>query len=98
MKPTDPAFEPAITGLMSELSEHIREETDDLPALETYLGTGETEKLAERFHRTKLFVPTRYELSSPCGGRRQFLTNVLLIGPGAIRLPRTDLLPRLLLA
>jgi hypothetical protein len=60
MSTNDPEFEPTIKALMADLSKHIEEEErDDLPALEKALGTGETEKLAESFGRTKMFIPTR---------------------------------------
>jgi hypothetical protein len=60
MSTSDPEFEPTIKELMVNLSKHIEEEErDDLPALEKYLDAVETQKLAEKFGRTKMFVPTR---------------------------------------
>ena len=60
MSTSDPEFEPTIKGLMADLSKHIEEEErDDLPALEKHLPTDETQKLAEKFGRTKKFIPTR---------------------------------------
>jgi len=66
LSPSDSEFEPTIKGLMAELSKHIEEEErDDLPALEKYLDADETQTLAEKFGRTKMFVPTRSHPSAP---------------------------------
>lgn len=69
MKPSDQDFKPTLQSLMNELSQHIREEEEgDLPALEEALageGTGESEKMATSFGRTKMFVPTRSHPSAP---------------------------------
>jgi hypothetical protein len=69
MQPSDSDFKATLESLMSELSQHIREEEEgDLPALEKALadmGTGESEKIATSFGRTKMFVPTRSHPSAP---------------------------------
>jgi hypothetical protein len=58
--PNDPDFGPTIEDLMSQLRQHIKEEEqDDLPALENALPAGESETLAKKFDRTKMFTPTR---------------------------------------
>ena len=69
MKPSDQDFKPTLQSLMDELSQHMREEEEnELPALEEALageGTGESEKMATSFGRTKMFVPTRSHPSAP---------------------------------
>ena len=64
MDSTHPQYVPKIKELMTELSDHIKEEgQDDLPALEAVLkqadNQGTSESLAKRFDRTKAFVPSR---------------------------------------
>jgi len=62
MKPDDPDFEPTLKSLMSELTQHMKEEErDDLPALEKTMQKADSEELANSFNRTKAFVPTRYD-------------------------------------
>lgn len=66
MKPTDDAFESTIKGLMSELSEHIKEEeADDLPKLEDAISAEDSEVLSKSFGRTKIFIPSRSHPSAP---------------------------------
>ncbi|EAS33708.3 HHE domain-containing protein [Coccidioides immitis RS] len=66
MEPTEPNFIPTIKSLMSNLSEHIKEEeAEDLPALEEALSTEESDELEKSFGRTKMFVPTRSHPSAP---------------------------------
>ena len=50
---------------MEDLVEHIKEENDDLPALEKAIATAESESLAKSFKRTKAFVPSRSHPSAP---------------------------------
>ncbi|KAJ9484560.1 hypothetical protein VN97_g8810 [Penicillium thymicola] len=66
MKPSDPLFQPTITALMQDLSEHIKEEeSQDLPKLEDALAPEESENLSRSFGRTKMFVPSRSHPSAP---------------------------------
>ncbi|KAL4805672.1 hemerythrin HHE cation binding domain-containing protein [Aspergillus unguis] len=66
MKASDPEFESTIKELMSNLSEHIKEEeADDLPKLEDAISSEESEKLHTSFGRTKMFVPSRSHPSAP---------------------------------
>lgn len=66
LSPDSSEFEPTIKKLMSELTEHIKkEEEDDLTALERHLPSGESERLATSFQRTKMFVPTRSHPAAP---------------------------------
>jgi len=66
LKPDDADFEPTIKTLMSNLSQHIKEEEqDDLPALEKALTDDESESVAKSFSRTKMFVPTRSHPNAP---------------------------------
>ncbi|KAJ4359003.1 hypothetical protein N0V95_002538 [Ascochyta clinopodiicola] len=64
MSARDPKYIPQLEELYTHLEHHIKEEeNDDLPALEQALATegnrSSTEKLAKRFSRTKMFVPSR---------------------------------------
>ncbi|PSN72447.1 HHE domain-containing protein [Corynespora cassiicola Philippines] len=79
MKSTDPNYVPKIKKLMTDLSEHIKdEEQDDLPALETALSKGDnqgvSESLAKNFGRTKAFVPSR---SHPSAGENPPFESVM---------------------
>jgi hypothetical protein len=66
MKPTDPDFESTLKSLMSDLSQHIKEEeSTDLPKLEDAISEAESEKLSKSFGRTKMFVPSRSHPSAP---------------------------------
>lgn len=66
LQPTHAEFEPKLKSLMSILSEHIREEEkQDLPALEKVLQKSDSEEMANSFHRTKKFVPTRSHPNAP---------------------------------
>ncbi|KAI9370183.1 hemerythrin HHE cation binding domain-containing protein [Aspergillus egyptiacus] len=66
MKPDNPEFEPTIKTIMSDLSEHIKEEeANDLPKLEDAITAEESEKLSKSFGRTKMFVPSRSHPSAP---------------------------------
>ena len=57
---------PTLEKLYKDLDKHIREEEDhDLPALEEALPSGESEKVAKSFERTKMFIPTRSHPSAP---------------------------------
>ncbi|KAK3988745.1 hypothetical protein QBC44DRAFT_328829 [Cladorrhinum sp. PSN332] len=66
MKAEDPQFDAKIDELWSVLQQHIlEEERDDLPVLEAAIDERESEGLAKKFDRTKLFVPTQ---SHPAAG------------------------------
>ncbi|KZF22966.1 hypothetical protein L228DRAFT_238856 [Xylona heveae TC161] len=69
LKANDPDFIPTLKSLMSDLSEHIKEEErDDLPGLENALASSQdqmSEDLVKSFERTKLLVPTRSHPSAP---------------------------------
>jgi hypothetical protein len=71
MKPSDSDYIPKLKALMSELSEHIKEEeNDDLPGLEKAIASSDkkdSEDLAKSFGRTKMFVPSR---SHPSAGEK----------------------------
>jgi len=61
-----PEFLPTIKALMSDLSEHMREEEEhDLIALDSGLNAADAEALAKTFGRTKMFVPSRSHPSVP---------------------------------
>jgi hypothetical protein len=66
MKASDPDFIPTIKSLMSDLSQHIKEEEEtDLPTLEDSIIKNDSESLAKSFERTKMFVPSRSHPSAP---------------------------------
>ncbi|ORX34470.1 hemerythrin HHE cation binding domain protein [Kockovaella imperatae] len=66
MKASNPEFEPTLRALMSNLSEHIKEEEhDDLPKLEEHISREDSASVAKEFQRTKKFVPTRSHPSAP---------------------------------
>jgi len=69
MSSKDADYVPKLKELMTDLSQHIKEEEkDDLPALEkalTQSDAGVSESLAKNFGRTKAFVPSR---SHPSAG------------------------------
>ncbi|KAJ5542911.1 hypothetical protein N7535_005333 [Penicillium sp. DV-2018c] len=66
MKPSDPQFIPAIKALMTDLSQHIKEEeTDDLVKLDAVLSEADSQSYAKKFGRTKMFVPSRSHPSAP---------------------------------
>lgn len=51
---------------MADLSQHIKEEeSQDLPALESAIPSGDSAKMAKSFERTKMFVPTRSHPNAP---------------------------------
>jgi len=57
---------PTLEKLYRDLDKHIREEEDhDLPALEEAFPSGESERVAKSFERTKMFIPTRSHPSAP---------------------------------
>ncbi|KAF2751351.1 HHE domain-containing protein [Sporormia fimetaria CBS 119925] len=80
MKPKNPEFIPTLKSLMSNLSQHIKEEESmDIPALEKVLSedhnySGVSEKLAKNFGRTKAFVPSR---SHPSAGENPPFESVM---------------------
>ncbi|KAL1953563.1 hypothetical protein VTO42DRAFT_2590 [Malbranchea cinnamomea] len=66
MKPSEPNYISTIKNLMDNLSQHIKEEeSEDLVKLEQALDQADSESLANSFHRTKAFVPTRSHPSAP---------------------------------
>ncbi|OOF92541.1 hypothetical protein ASPCADRAFT_133544 [Aspergillus carbonarius ITEM 5010] len=66
MKPNNPEFLPTIKALMSDLTQHIKEEeAEDLPQLEAALSPEDSESYAKSFARTKMFVPSRSHPSAP---------------------------------
>jgi len=68
MKSKNPDYVAKLKEIWGPLSEHIKEEEQkDLPALESALksSSGESEKMAKSFGRTKAFVPSR---SHPSAG------------------------------
>lgn len=67
MKSSDPGYVDKLQEIWRSLSGHMRDEENELPALETMLAPeqGKTEALAKSFSRTKAFVPTR---SHPAAG------------------------------
>jgi len=68
LKSSDPTFVPKLKELWAVLHEHIKEEEEkDLPSLEKGIANskGESESMAEKFGRTKAFVPSR---SHPSAG------------------------------
>ncbi|KAF9088776.1 hypothetical protein BGX27_002628 [Mortierella sp. AM989] len=66
LKATDADFEPTIKALMSDLSQHIKEEEEhDLVALENALKEDDSEDLYKSFNRSKMFAPTRSHPSAP---------------------------------
>jgi len=69
MSSKDANYVPKLKELMTDLSQHIKEEEkDDLPALEKALSQTDarvSESLAKSFGRTKAFVPSR---SHPSAG------------------------------
>jgi len=59
LKVSDHEFDPTLDQLMTNLSQHIKEEEkDDLPALENAMGAADSANLEKNFRRTKMFVPT----------------------------------------
>ena len=67
----DSTYVPKLKSLWDVLKQHIAEEEgDDLPKLEQALRSGDSEKLAKNFGRTKAFVPSRAHPSA--GEVRQF--------------------------
>lgn len=51
---------------MERLNKHIEEEEDeDLASLESVIQPEESESLARKFERTKMFVPTRAHPNAP---------------------------------
>jgi len=66
MKATDPEFEPLLEAIWKDLAQHIKEEEEiDLVKLEQELSNEESFGLANKFHLTKKFVPTRSHPSAP---------------------------------
>lgn len=66
MNTSDPKLIPMIKSLMSNLSEHIKEEEqDDLVKLEIELSPDQSDALSTSFGRTKAFVPSRSHPSAP---------------------------------
>ncbi|KAK3842659.1 MAG: hemerythrin HHE cation binding domain protein [Linnemannia gamsii] len=66
MKATDPEFEPLLEAIYKNLAQHIKEEEEiDLIKLEQELSNEESFGLANKFHLTKKFVPTRSHPSAP---------------------------------
>jgi hypothetical protein len=80
---SDPQYTGQIKQIWESLSQHIKEEEEtDLPQLEKALHdmSGESDKLASSFERTKYFVPTR---SHPAAGENPLFESVagLLAAP-----------------
>ncbi|KAL1969636.1 hypothetical protein VTN77DRAFT_8189 [Rasamsonia byssochlamydoides] len=66
LRESDPSFEPTLTSLMDDFSEHIKQEEEvDLVKLEDMLAKSESQALARQFDRTKMFVPSRSHPSAP---------------------------------
>ncbi|OBT74901.1 hypothetical protein VF21_06090 [Pseudogymnoascus sp. 05NY08] len=66
LKAGSPEFLPTIKALMSNLSDHIKEEEEqDLPALDNKLSAEDSASMAKSFSRTKAFVPSRSHPSAP---------------------------------
>jgi hypothetical protein len=66
LKSRSPDFEPLLKSLMSDLSQHIKEEEEsDLPALEKAISTSDCESRAKSFNRTKMCVPSRSHPMAP---------------------------------
>ncbi|KFY31911.1 hypothetical protein V493_00689 [Pseudogymnoascus sp. VKM F-4281 (FW-2241)] len=66
LKAESPEFLLTIKALMSNLSNHIKEEEEhDLPALDSKLSAEDSESMAKSFGRTKAFVPSRSHPSAP---------------------------------
>lgn len=67
MKSSDADYVVKLKEIWRSLSSHMRDDKNQLPALETMLAReqGETEALTKSFSRTKAFVPTR---SHPAAG------------------------------
>ncbi|KFY94790.1 hypothetical protein V500_03055 [Pseudogymnoascus sp. VKM F-4518 (FW-2643)] len=66
LKAGSPEFLPTIKTLMSNLSDHIKEEEEqDLPALDSKLSPEDSASMAKSFGRTKAFVPSRSHPSAP---------------------------------
>lgn len=56
-----PEFDSLLNKMMASLHHHNDdEEIDDLPLLEPAIGEEASKEAAQRFKRTKKFVPTRY--------------------------------------
>ncbi|KFY96246.1 hypothetical protein V498_02785 [Pseudogymnoascus sp. VKM F-4517 (FW-2822)] len=59
-------FLPTIKALMTDLSQHIKEEEEeDLPTLDRELSADDSASMARSFGRTKAFVPSRSHPSAP---------------------------------
>ncbi|OJD11487.1 hypothetical protein AJ78_07752 [Emergomyces pasteurianus Ep9510] len=66
MSAQDPEFRSTLEGIMERLNKHIEEEEDeDLASLESVIQPDESESLAQKFERTKMFVPTRAHPHAP---------------------------------
>jgi hypothetical protein len=66
LKAGSPEFLPTIKNLMSDLSQHIKEEEEqDLPSLDSGLSAEDAESMAKNFGRCKMFVPSRSHPSAP---------------------------------
>ncbi|PGH05650.1 hypothetical protein GX51_02810 [Blastomyces parvus] len=66
MSAQDPEFRPTLDGIMERLNKHIQEEEEeDLASLESVIQLDESESLATKFKRTKMFVPTRAHPHTP---------------------------------
>jgi len=66
LSPDSDGFEPLLTVLWKELSQHIKEEEEqDLVAIEGKLSADESEQLVTSFKRTKMFIPTRSHPNAP---------------------------------
>ncbi|EEH38961.1 HHE domain-containing protein [Paracoccidioides lutzii Pb01] len=66
MSAQDEEFRPMLENIMTRLNTHIKEEEEeDLASLESVIKPEESESLAKKFERTKMFVPTRAHLHAP---------------------------------
>jgi hypothetical protein len=66
LKESDPSFNTVLKSLMNDLSKHIKDEEEhDLPMLEDALTDDESNGLANKFERTKMFVPSRSHPLAP---------------------------------
>jgi hypothetical protein len=66
MSPSDAQFLPLLDLLLKDLHTHIEHESkEDMPRLEKILSREESQLLANKFERTKMFTPTRSHPSAP---------------------------------
>ncbi len=66
MSPSNPEFLPLLDLLLKDLHTHIEHESkEDMPRLEKLLSREESQALANKFIRTKMFTPTRSHPSAP---------------------------------